>query len=411
MRTQTPSPKTNPKPLKPPIGSYGLPYGKTKTVSPGPTKNPAPTKRSLANLSEKDLFLPGLGPEDTALIKPEAKNANLPAKPKKKNSLLSAFLSVALVVLLFGLVARLIVSGLYLNSSDGPIPLVGASPAPAKASAPAVVTSGSNSAASAMGFIASGSMASGAAILTTASPLIPVAAADAVIPLPPGDEDLRRPQRPPSAQNNAAPRSSGSATLPAPAPQPVVGPSPGTGANPQLPPNVNVSNSAQTGSAQNSARAEELAKKEFDLNRREAALNAREEALKTLEADVNTKLASSERSRGELNSLIARNQAILDEQKALKEQQQKEDEELKDARIQHLVAAFKGMKPEQAGLLISSMDDMVAVSILSAMPGSNAGKILAMVTPDKAARLVKSISEQRIDPKAILEAAPQVPNS
>ncbi|MDR1677836.1 MAG: hypothetical protein LBS44_05525, partial [Deltaproteobacteria bacterium] len=75
---------------------------------------------------------------------------------------------------------------------------------------------------------------------------------------------------------------------------------------------------------------------------------------------------------------------------------------------QHLVTAFKGMKPEQAGVLISSMDDTVAVSILSAMPGSNAGKILAMVNPEKAARLVKSISEQRIDPKALLEASPQM---
>jgi flagellar motility protein MotE (MotC chaperone) len=142
-------------------------------------------------------------------------------------------------------------------------------------------------------------------------------------------------------------------------------------------------------------------------------LNTREEALKALEADVNTKLTASERSKSELNDLIARNQAILNEQKALREQQQKEDEELKDARIQHLVAAFKGMKPEQAGVLVSSMDDTVAVSILSAMPGSNAGKILAQVTPDKAARLIKSISEQRIDPKALLEAAPQaqMPNS
>jgi flagellar motility protein MotE (MotC chaperone) len=171
-----------------------------------------------------------------------------------------------------------------------------------------------------------------------------------------------------------------------------------------LPPNA----TAQGQTADNNAKAEELSRREFELNRREAQLNTREEALRALESDVNVKLAASERSKGELNSLIARNQAILDEQKAIREQQQKEDEELKDARIQHLVAAFKGMKPEQAGVLISSMDDMVAVSILSAMPGSNAGKILAMVTPDKAARLIKSISEQRIDPKVLLEAAPQV---
>ncbi|MDR2387398.1 MAG: hypothetical protein LBE80_07445 [Deltaproteobacteria bacterium] len=410
MRTQSQWPKINPKPLKPPLGSWVSSYPKSKS---GPLpKSPAPAKKSLTspapknNLSEKNDYLPGLEPRETALT--EAKNSSLPVKAKKKNSLGSAFLSLALVVLLFGLVARLIISGLYLNSSEGPIPLVGLSPVPAKASAPTALSSSSSSAASAVGLIASGSMASGAAVLTTVSPVIALAAAEAVIPLPPGDEDLRRPQRPPSAQTSSAPRgaASSASSLPAPAAQRAPGANQAPANNPGLPPNLGPSSSAQ-----NNARAEELAKKEFELNRREAALDAREEALKSLEADVNLKLSASERSRGELTSLIARNQAILDEQKALKEQQQKEDEQLKDARIQHLVAAFKGMKPEQAGLLISSMDDMVAVSILSAMPGSNAGKILAMVTPDKAARLVKSISEQRIDPKAILEAAPQVPNS
>jgi flagellar motility protein MotE (MotC chaperone) len=43
------------------------------------------------------------------------------------------------------------------------------------------------------------------------------------------------------------------------------------------------------------------------------------------------------------------------------------------------------------------------MAILSSMPGSNAGKILAMVNPDKAARLVKGISDQRIDPRVLLE--------
>lgn len=331
----------------------------------------------------------------------------------KKTGLSFTFLRILLLVALFGLLARLVISGLYLKTSEGILPIGPAAPSAQAAAAPPAVAAAAASASASVGYLTSGSMASGAAILTSAtSPLLAVSA-DAVIPLPPADEDLRLPQRPPSAQN---------AGLPAPAPLAAPGAAPGTDsgtapgsvntgtgagqANPGLPPNV-----GGQGMDQNGTRAEELSRREFELNRREAQLNAREEALKSLEADVNAKLAASERSKGELTTLIARNQAILDEQKAVREQQRKEDEELKDARIQHLVAAFKGMKPEQAGTLISSMDDMVAVSILSAMPGSNAGKILAMVTPDKAARLVKSISEQRIDPKAILEAAPQVPNS
>jgi flagellar motility protein MotE (MotC chaperone) len=282
-----------------------------------------------------------------------------------------------LVVCLFGLLARLIVSGFYLTS-DAPIHVLPTPPnaeaaiAPAAASVPAPVVA----------VQAVSSMASGAAALVAMSSSGALAAEPA-IPLAPGDEDLLRPQKPPSVQNQPA--------------QPAGTPAPPRSVAPQLPPNQ----------VNNNAREEALNRREFELNRREDLLNTREEALKNLESDVNTRILAAERAKGEMETLIARNQAILDEQKALREQQQAEDEQLKDARIEHLVTAFKSMKPEQAGALITSMDDAVAVSILSAMPGSNAGKILAMVTPDKAARLVKSISEQRIDPKALLQAATQ----
>ncbi|MDR1308954.1 MAG: hypothetical protein LBL95_03500, partial [Deltaproteobacteria bacterium] len=290
-------------------------------------------------------------------------------------------LRVLILVVLFGLMARLVVSGLYLRSSDNPMAVMPSTPSAqaALAEASAAAIPATSVAVAVAPALAIGSMASGAALLTSASgPLLAIASAEASIPLPPGDEDLRQPQRPPSTQN-ALPDGASPGTTPAPPPPQ------GQGV-PQLPPNV---------ASQNNAKSEELSRREFELNRREAQLNTREEALKTLETDVNSKLLASERSKGELTELVARNQAILDEQKALRAQQQQEDEQLKDARIEHLVTAFKGMKPEQAGVLISSMDDSVAVSILSAMPGSNAGKILAMVTPDKAARLVKSISEQR----------------
>ncbi len=113
-----------------------------------------------------------------------------------------------------------------------------------------------------------------------------------------------------------------------------------------------------------------------------------------------------ETSRSEIQTMTQRNEAILAEQKALREQQQKDDETQRDARIEHLVIAYKGMKAEQAGSLINSMEDDVAVDILSAMPGRNAGLILANVNPEKAARLTKAISEKRIDPNLLLADAP-----
>jgi flagellar motility protein MotE (MotC chaperone) len=196
------------------------------------------------------------------------------------------------------------------------------------------------------------------------------------IPLPPGDENLRRPQ-----------------TVPAPPPRP-------TGPTSPLPPPPN----AATPQA-----AEEQARRSFELNRRETELSAREQAIKELEADLNARLAAAEKSKAELKDLVSRNEAILEEQKAVQEQRKVEEEALKDARVEHLVLAFKGMKPEQAGQLVNSLDDAVAVSILSAMPGSQAGKILAMVQPEKAARLIKSISESRLDPKTILEQQTNAP--
>jgi flagellar motility protein MotE (MotC chaperone) len=194
------------------------------------------------------------------------------------------------------------------------------------------------------------------------------------IPLPPGEEDLRRPQKSPT---------------PPPKPQP---------AGPPLPPPP---------PAASQKAAEEQSKRTFELNRRENQLNAREQAIKELEADLNVRLAAAEKAKAEMNELIKRNEAVLEEQKAATDRQKTEEDALKEARVEQLVLAFKGMKPEQAGQLINSMDDQVAVNILSAMPGGNAGKILAMVQPDKAARLVKALSERRIDPKAILERQAQ----
>ena len=146
-----------------------------------------------------------------------------------------------------------------------------------------------------------------------------------------------------------------------------------------------------------------LQDREMELARREALLSNQASALGSLEEELNQRLRDAETAKRETEAVLQRNEAVLTEQKALAEQQKQEDEALKDARLKHLVTAYTGMKPEQAGSLINSMDDDVAVAILSAMPGGKAGKILAMVNPDKAARLTKAISEKRIDPNMQLQ--------
>ncbi|UQZ89315.1 hypothetical protein C4J81_08945 [Deltaproteobacteria bacterium Smac51] len=150
----------------------------------------------------------------------------------------------------------------------------------------------------------------------------------------------------------------------------------------------------------------QLRSREQELAQKEAMLASKEEALKTLELELNRRLEAMETTRADIQTMTQRNEAILAEQKALREQQKKDDEMLRDARIEHLVIAYKGMKAEQAGNLINSMEDDVAVAILSAMPGRNAGLILANVIPEKAARLTKAISEKRIDPNLLLADTP-----
>lgn len=152
--------------------------------------------------------------------------------------------------------------------------------------------------------------------------------------------------------------------------------------------------------------ADALRAREQALAVKEAELASREEALRALDADIRRQMAAIDNFRNEQESMISRNEAVLAEMKALREEQRKEDEIRRDAAIQQLVAAYGAMKPEQAGALVNSLDDDVAVSILSIMTGRKAGMILANVVPEKAARLTKAISERRIDPSLILSDNP-----
>lgn len=240
-------------------------------------------------------------------------------------------------------------------------------PSVAEARAPLSVPVSSLSAVSAGALMVVGQAATGS-----------VAGGSDAIPLPPGAGDLLEP----------------AATRPAsPAPAPVAEPASAPAAVPPASAPVDGAEQAR------------LRAREQDLARREVLLNTKAEALTSLETELNSRLAAIETSRSELEGLISRNQAILNEQKALREQQQKDDEVLKDARIQHLVVAYGGMKPEQAGALVTNLDDDVAVAILAAMSGRKAGLILAYVEPIKAARLTKSISEMRLDPNLLMEDA------
>ncbi|MBW2623242.1 MAG: hypothetical protein JRD68_10080, partial [Deltaproteobacteria bacterium] len=129
--------------------------------------------------------------------------------------------------------------------------------------------------------------------------------------------------------------------------------------------------------------------KETNLKEKEQRLQEEEEALQVLKdqlkvhlAEVNTKLAELAGQKKALTGLVTEYKKLIAQQKALE-----------DARITHLVKAYSGMRAENAAKLVNSLDDYVAVRILSAMSGRAAGQIMSFVLPEKAARLTKMLSE------------------
>ncbi|MDR1086543.1 MAG: hypothetical protein LBP22_17220 [Deltaproteobacteria bacterium] len=353
---------------------------KKNNPNPRLKPKPAPTLTAAGNKTSTQPVPPKVSDRKPASppVPADSRNSAL-TEPHASGQSGGIFSKIRLlfILALVILILRLAIAGLYLNSgSDSKLPKP-PKPPTAGASTAQAATAAQVSASPAA--LPPNALVAGAAMfLNTQAASLPVAQGGAVpaansIPLPPGEEDLRSPQAPVRPATPTPAQAQPGQSLPPPPANPSAG------------------------------EAGEISRRSFELTRRETQLNTREQALKEMEANANSRSALAEKSIAELKDLISRNEAILDEQKALRQQQKTEEDALKDARVEHLVLAFKGMKPEQAGQLINSMDDAVAVSILSAMPGSNAGKILAMVQPDKAARLIKSISEQRIDPKTILE--------
>ena len=129
-----------------------------------------------------------------------------------------------------------------------------------------------------------------------------------------------------------------------------------------------------------------LKRRESDIDRREQRLVEREKALDILQGEMDKKLKESEATRVKLAELVKKQEDLVAQQKSLR-----------DARIEHLVATYKSMKPQQAATLVNNLEEDVAVEILAVMPGRSAGQILAYVNPEKAARLTKAISERKIE--------------
>lgn len=141
-----------------------------------------------------------------------------------------------------------------------------------------------------------------------------------------------------------------------------------------------------------------LERRKLQLDDREQALKEREDALKSVEKETKERVA---RLSDQLQELIRQKEALLQREAGLMAERQKQIEAQKtveDARIGHLAKAYGAMRPESAGQLVNSLEDDVAVRILSVMNSRAAGQIMSYVTPDKAAKLTKKLALEQKGP-------------
>jgi len=116
-----------------------------------------------------------------------------------------------------------------------------------------------------------------------------------------------------------------------------------------------------------------LEKERQALRTREQAVAAKEEQLRVLKTEVETRLK-------ELSAIQQRAMEFLEEEKRMQGEQNR-----------HLVATLEAMPPDRAGKLLEKMDDEVAAQLLRRLKGKEAGAILSLLNPDKAARLSQKL--------------------
>jgi flagellar motility protein MotE (MotC chaperone) len=112
-----------------------------------------------------------------------------------------------------------------------------------------------------------------------------------------------------------------------------------------------------------------LEKERQSLQIREQAMAAKEEQLRVLKGEVEQRLR-------ELNAIQQRAMEFVEEEKRMQGEQNR-----------HLVATLEAMPPDRASRLLEKMDDDIAAQLLRRLKGKEAGAILSLLNPDKAAKL------------------------
>ncbi len=118
------------------------------------------------------------------------------------------------------------------------------------------------------------------------------------------------------------------------------------------------------------ARRVELEHRRSAIERREAELEIRGKALAEKLAELRTISSKLEKKR-------------------------KEKDNRYEARLEQLATVYGSMAPKEAAPLIGRLDEEIALSLLERMPGKRMGQILALMAPERAIELTKSLTDRR----------------
>jgi len=121
-----------------------------------------------------------------------------------------------------------------------------------------------------------------------------------------------------------------------------------------------------------------LSEKWAEIREKKQELARKEEELRQLEKTLNEKLAQEKKIQDSIRKMLD------------------EADVLKDKQIKHLIDVYSNMKAKQAALVLESLEEDIAVKILSGMRGRKAGEILSYVSPKKAALLSERLTDLRI---------------
>jgi flagellar motility protein MotE (MotC chaperone) len=112
-----------------------------------------------------------------------------------------------------------------------------------------------------------------------------------------------------------------------------------------------------------------MQKERLSLQARASAVAMKEEQLRILQKEVEDRL-------NELKGLQLKILDLVEEEKRIKHEHNL-----------HLVSTLTAMPADRAARLLEKMEEEVAVMLLRNLKGKEAGAILAVLAPDKAARL------------------------